>query len=310
MSLVCVTGAFGYSGRSITEELLEAGHQVRTLTGSLRRENPFGERVRVFPLAFDEPAALRRALEGVDVLVNTYWVRFSVAGFSQTLAVENTSRLFEAASDSGVGRVVHVSITNPSLDSPYEYFRGKARLEQALVASGLPHTILRPAVFFGGADILLNNIAWMLRRFPVVGLFGSGQYRIQPIHVGDFARLVVESSTAAGNQVIDAIGPETYSYRELVEIIGRAVGRQRWIIGMPPWLMLAFARLLGAWLGDIVVTREEVDALMDDLLVTDSPPAGTTKLSEWLQQNGQTLGIRYANELARRRDREREYALL
>jgi len=310
MSLFCVTGAFGYSGRFIAEELLAAGHQVRTLTGSMQRENPFGDQVAVFPLAFDDPEALGAALAGVDVLVNTYWVRFSEAGFSQSVAVENTRRLFEAAVAAGVGRVVHVSITNPSLDSPYEYFRGKARLEQALVAAGLPHSILRPAVFFGGPDILLNNIAWMLRRFPVVGVFGSGQYRIQPIHVVDFARLVVEESFAGGERVIDAIGPETFTYRELVETIGRAIGKRRMIVGLPPWLMLAFARVMGALLRDVLVTREEVLALMDGLLATESPPAGTTQLSGWLEQHARTLGRRYGNELARRRDRKREYARL
>ncbi len=206
MATYLVTGSFGYSGRAITKQLLESGHTVRTLTGSPDRAHPFGDQVRVFPLDFDRPDVLERACDGVDVLVNTYWVRFAKAGFSQDDAIRNTRVLFDAAKRAGVGRIIHVSITKPSSDSPYEYFRGKAALEAALVETGLPHSILRPAVLFGGPDILLNNIAWMLRRLPLFGLFGDGQYRLQPIHVEDLANLVVRESDRTENRVVDAIG--------------------------------------------------------------------------------------------------------
>lgn len=301
MATFCITGAYGYSGRYIASRLLDEGHRVRTLTRSGAQDDPFDGRVPAYPMDFEDAAALDQALSDVDVLVNTYWVRFSKAGFSQTLAVENTQRLFEAARRAGVSRVVHTSITNPSEDSPYEYFRGKARLEAALVESGLPHSILRPAVFFGGSDVLLNNIAWLLRRFPVFAIVGDGAYRLQPIHVEDYARLVVEEAGRDGNRRIDAIGPETYSYRELVELIGRAIGAERSIRRVPRWVGLSLAKALGVALGDVLLTGEEIDALADDLLCTDSPPAGTTALSDWLPAHAETLGTTYANELARRR---------
>lgn len=310
MATFTITGAFGYSGSYITEQLLAAGHSVRTLTGSPRRTNAFGDAVQVFPLDFDHPEVLTRACDGADVLVNTYWVRFAKAGFSQVAAVRNTKVLFAAAARAGIGRVVHVSITNPSLDSPYEYFRGKAELETALQQSGLPHTILRPAVLFGGPDILLNNIAWLLRRFPVFGLFGDGRYRLQPIMVEDFAGLVVRESALTGDRIVDAIGPETYTYADLVRCIGRAIGCERRLLRLPRSFGLAASKVLGWCLRDVLVTAEEIDSFMDDLLVTDSPPAGTTKLSEWLPLHAAELGVRYANELARRRDRETAYAEL
>ncbi|MBI2073288.1 MAG: NAD(P)H-binding protein, partial [Gemmatimonadetes bacterium] len=179
--LHAVTGAFGYSGRYIAQRLLDAGHQVVTLTNTIPAVDPFAGRVRRRPLAFDRPVALAESLRGVRVLYNTYWVRFNHRRFTYAQAVRNTLLLFEAARRAGVERIVHVSITNPSRTSPLEYFRGKAELETALQESGLSYAILRPTVLFGSEDILINNIAWMLRRFPVFGIFGDGQYRMQPI---------------------------------------------------------------------------------------------------------------------------------
>jgi uncharacterized protein YbjT (DUF2867 family) len=303
-----VTGAFGYSGRYITERLLRAGRRVRTLTNSPERAHPFGERVEVHPFSFGDPDRLARSLEGVQVLYNTYWVRFNHADFRYAQAVENTRVLFAAARRAGVARVVHVSITNPSEDSALEYFRGKARLERDLRESGLSHAILRPAVLFGGEDILINNIAWALRHLPVFGVFGDGDYRLQPIHVEDFADLAVAQGDAYANITIDAIGPETYRYRDLVRELARILGVRRAIVSVPPSVGYAAGWLLGKVVGDVVITRDEVEGLMQDLLATDSEPAGTTKLSAWAREHDATLGRRYATELGRRRDRRVAYA--
>lgn len=307
-SVHMVTGAYGYTGRFISTELLQRGHEVRTLTGSANRENPFGDRIRAFPLDFGDEGGLVAALSGVDVLYNTYWVRFSKAGFSQERAVENTRRLFDAAGRAGVRRVVHISITNPSEDSPYEYFRGKARLERSLRDSGLSHAILRPAVIFGPEDILINNIVWMLRHLPVFGVFGDGSYRLRPIHVDDFARLAVTQGASTDDATLDAVGPETFTYRELVEVLAQAVGVRRRIVSLPASLALGCTRLLGLFLRDIILTGEEVGALMDDLLTTDAAATGQTRLSDWARQESSRLGARYANELARRRNRTAAYA--
>jgi NADH dehydrogenase len=280
---------------------------VRTLTNSPRRVNPFGDRVEARPFDFDNPGRLAESLRGAEVLYNTYWVRFNWATFQHATAVENTLRLFEAAVKASVRRVVHVSITNPSEDSPLEYFRGKGRLERALRESGLSHAILRPAVLFGKEDILINNIAWMLRRFPVFGVFGDGLYRLQPIYVDDLARLAVEEGGRGENRVVDAIGPETFTYRGLVRATGEIIGRRRPIVSIPPEVGYWMARAVGAFVGDVVLTREEIEGLMADLLYTESAPAGTIKLTEWARRNRRRLGRRYASELARRRDRRAAY---
>ncbi len=305
--LHAVTGAFGYSGRYIAKRLLEQGIRVRTLTNSPGRKSPLSGMVDVSPLSFEDPALLVESLRGVSVLYNTYWVRFNARDFTHSEAVENTRTLFRAAREAGVSRVVHVSITNPSLDSPLEYFHGKAVLENELKESGLSHAILRPAVLFGEEDILVNNIAWMLRRFGVFGVFGDGQYRLQPIHVDDLAALAVARGQDRMDVTIDAIGPETFTYRELVQTIGEAIGKKRPIMSMPPAIGYAAGWVVGKIVGDVVITRPEIEGLMAGLLYVSSPPAGQTKLSLWAREHKDMLGVRYASELGRRRDRTLSY---
>ena len=198
------------------------------------------------PFHFDQPERLAESLAGVSVLYNTYWVRFNHRRFTFADAVRNSRTLFDAARQAGVERIVHVSITNPSLDSPLEYFRGKAEVEEALQASGVSYAILRPAVLFGGEDILINNMAWTLRRLPVFGVFGRGDYRLQPIHVDDLASLAVAQGQRRENVTINAIGPETFTYRELVETIGQIIGRRRPLLPLPPcWRILGRGRSAG-----------------------------------------------------------------
>lgn len=302
-----VTGAFGYSGKYIAQRLLRTGHQVITLTNSPQRANPFGQQIAAYPFNFDNSDALVESLRDVSVLYNTYWVRFNHEAFKHAAAVENTLKLFAAAKEAGVERIVHISITNPSLASPLEYFRGKAELEEALAATGISHAILRPTVLFGKEDILINNIAWLLRNLPLFGVFGDGRYRLQPIFVDDLAQLAVEQGAERETRVIDAIGPETFSYRELVAMIGRAIGAERPIVSIPPWLGLQAGQLLGWLMGDVLITREEIEGLMGDLLYVDSPPTGETRLTDWAKRHADGLGMQYSNELARRRDRQAEY---
>jgi len=295
-----ITGAHGFSGRQIARALIERGHEVRTLTNSAG-DDSLAQSIDTRPLDFEDLPALERAFEGVDVFYNTYWVRFAAAGFDQEVAVGRSAELFRCASLAGVRRIVHVSITHPDQASPWAYFRGKARIEAALRASGVPHSILRPAVVFGSGDILINNIAWLLRRFPVFGIFGDGRYRLRPIHVDDLAQLAASEGQAQRNRVIDAVGPESFEYRELVAMLAKTLERQpRWV-RLSPWLGHVAARALGAWVGDVVLTREEIGALMDGLLDTAGPATGSTLLSTWAHENRAKLGRDYANEVARRR---------
>lgn len=304
---VAVTGAFGYSGRYITHGLLDQGHEVITLTNSLNRPNPFGNRVKAFPFHFEQPDRLRNSLQGVEVLINTYWVRFDHRLFSHQTAVANTKVLFQAARAAGVSRIVHVSITNPDVRSPLPYFSGKGELESAVKALGLSHCILRPTVLFGKEDVLINNIAWSLRRLPIFGVFGRGDYRLQPIHVNDFAALAIQAALSDRDEIIEAVGPETFTYRDLVRTIKRALGTKSIVVGIPPNAGYWACRLIGRLVGDVVITREEIQGLMEGRLCVAAPPRGTVKLSEWIEQHKETLGRHYTSEMARRVDRLSQY---
>ena len=292
-----VTGALGYTGKYITRRLLSMGRRVKTLTGHPDRPNPFGEQVSVQPFNFEEPAALVESLRGAATLYNTYWVRFSHGQVTFEQAIENTKTLITAAEAAGVRRMVHVSIANPSEDSPLPYYKGKALLEKALIQSKLSYAIIRPTVIFGDEDILINNIAWLLRRFPVFAVLGAGDYKIQPIFVEDMAELATNAGGQTENVIVDAAGPEVYTFDALVRLIAKTVRSRARIIHMRPDLALFLSRLIGYLVGDVVLTREEVDGLMSNLLVSSGPPTGRTRLSEWLRQHADTVGARYASEV-------------
>ena len=308
MAIHAVTGAFGFTGKYITRRLLDAGETVITLTNSPDRPNPFGGKVKTFPFRFDDPGAMAESLAGVDVLYNTYWVRFNHGTFGHAEAVRNTEILFAAAKQAGVGRVVHVSIANANEHSSLEYFSGKGYLERVLGESGLSHAIVRPAVLFGPEDILINNIAWTLRRFPVFAMFGSGRYHIQPIHVDDMAKLMIEQGAARENAIVNALGPEDFTYAGLVEMMREKLGLPRPIMSVPPFFGYLASRVIGWFVGDVFVTREEIAGLMADTLhVPGAEPTGLTRLSQWVGENRNTLGRHYHGELVRRTDRTKAY---
>jgi len=296
---VTITGAFSYTGKYVAQLLLDRGYSVRTLTGHPGRENPFGEVVEVFPYNFDRPDELRKSLLGTSTLINTYWVRFPRGEATFEAAVRNTRTLIHAAKSAGVERIVHVSIANPSADSPLGYYRGKAQLEQVVIDSGLSYTIVRPTVIFGDEDILLNNIAWFVRRFAVFGIPGDGRYRIRPIYVEDMARLMADAVDARGNAVIDAVGPETYTFEELVRLIARSIGRSVRFVHVPASFAYLATLVAGWFLGDVVLTWEEYRGLMGNLLAPEGPASGSTRLSEWLAAHKASIGIGYASEVAR-----------
>lgn len=296
---VVITGALSYTGKYATRLLLSRGYNVRTLTFHRYRENSFRERLTVLPYNFDQPDRLMASLQGASVLINTYWVRFPHGGSTFVSAIRNTITLVDAAKRAGIQRIVHVSIANPSLQSPLRYYRGKAELEQIIANSGLSYTIVRPTVIFGPEDILVNNIAWFVRRFPVFGIPGNGKYRIRPIYVEDMARLLVESVESGPNEVINAVGPEIFTFEELVREIAALFGRSARIVHIPTSIAYLSTRLIGLFVRDVILTWEEYKGLTEDLLAPEGPATGETRLSTWLAENRALVGRTYASELAR-----------
>ena len=302
-----ITGALGYTGKVVAEQLLEQGVRLRTLTNSPNRPNPFGDAIDIQPLAFEDPDALARSLDGASVLYNTYWVRFNHKLFTFEQAVANTRTLFEAAKRAGVGRIVHVSILHADEADDLGYYKGKHALEDALMETNIPHAIVRPGVLFGRSDILVNNISWALRHLPVFGVFGDGTYRLRPLHVEDMAALLIEHAEGTGNTVIDAVGPDSFSYIELVRTLAEILQVRRPIMRIPSLIAFAFSKLLNPFVKDVIITKEEVKGLMRGLLDSDKPATGTIKLTDWARQHRDTLGHHYASEVGRRTNRNLSY---
>lgn len=298
----CVTGAFGFTGRFIAARLRAREIGVRTLTNHPDSAAALARSTDTRPYAFDRPEQLAKDLEGVHTLYNTYWVRFERGATRYEHAVQNTRRLFAAARAAGVARVVHVSIANADADSDLPYYRGKGILERELAASGPSHAIVRPTVLFGDDAILIHNIAWLLRQLPVFAIAGRGDYRLQPVHVDDLARLCVELGESSEDVVRDAAGPEVFAYRELVELLRAAVGSRARLVSLPAPLCFGLASVLGFFVRDVLITRDELIGLRRNLLVSHQPPACATRLRDWIGMHRDDLGTRYRSELARHFD--------
>jgi NADH dehydrogenase len=255
--------------------------------------------VKAYPYHFDQPALLIEHLQGADTLYNTYWIRFEYGAATFARAVANTRTLFECARRAGVRKIVHLSVTNPALDSPLPYYAGKAQQEEVLKKAGLPYAGLRPTLVFGEGDILVNNIAWLMRSFPVFPIFGSGDYRLQPVHVEDVARLAVECAQGEDSLILDAVGPETFSFEAFLRLMAAQIKPGLRLVPLPPGLGIALGRLIGLASGDVLLTRDELRGLMDEKLTSDQAPNGRLRFSAWLAANRELLGRRYASELGR-----------
>ena len=244
-------------------------------------------------------------MRGADVLYNTYWVRYNHHSkqFDHEIATDNCRLIFEAAKEAGVRRVVFFSVAHPEQAPKWSYFRGKVITERLLKDCGISYAIVRPTVLFGGGrNVLVNNIAWMLRYIPVFGLFGWGNYPIQPVHVRDVASIAINLGAGDDDITRDATGPETYNYRDFIKLIARSMGVRRLLFPMPAIVAWMAGRVMGLFLRDMVITRGEIRGLMQGLVASEEEPLGKISFSEWVAEKGPEMGRHYHNDLE-----EREY---
>ena len=297
--LDAVTGAFSFTGHAIAARLLDDGRQVVTLVRRRPVVDPFHDRIRVAETSLDDLPALTAELQGVDTLYNTHWIRFERGDVTFELAIARTLRLIEAARRAEVRRLVHISVVNASESAPTDYFIAKARLEDRVRESGLSHAIVRPTLTYGEGDILVNNLCWVLRRFPAFGVPGDGRYRLQPVHVDDVATIAVRAGNRGDDLETDAAGPDILTFDEFVRLLAKSIGRRVWLVHMPPMLSLGASRMLGLLVRDLLLTSHEVTELTASLLVSNDPPAGTTRLADWAAAHAGQLGRDYHSELDR-----------
>lgn len=294
-----MTGAFSFTGGFIARRLLADGRRVRTLTNHPRRTGAEELDVDIVPLQFTDRDALIESLRGVDVLYNTYWIRFPHASTGFGDAIANTRRLMFAAAAAGVRKVVHISVSNPSFDSPLDYYAGKARAEKVVRDSGLQWAVVRPTLIFGPGDILINNIAWLLRRVAVFFIPGHGSYRLQPVAGEDVAEIAVWAAGKTASVTVDAAGPDITTYADLVDSIAIAIQHKRRIFFTSPTVTLIATRVLGRYVKDVILTAQKLSGLMDEHLVSTEPPRGQRGIENWLLRAADTLGLSYASELDR-----------
>ena len=294
-----VTGAFSYTGRFIARRLIAQGRRLKTLTNHPGRPGTEDIKAEVAPLQFADRAALVDSLRGGDVLYNTYWVRFNHGRLHFGDAIANTRILMGAAREAGMRKVVHISVSNPSEDSPLDYYVGKAKAERVVRESRVAWAIVRPTLIFGAGDILINNIAWLLRRFRYVGIPGKGDYRLQPVAGEDVAEIATWAAEQIDNVVVDAAGPDVVYYSEMVESIAIAVGKHPRFFYMSPRVSMLVARVIGRYVNDVMLNDQELEGLMSELLVSYERPRGTTRFDNWLLSCADTIGRSYASELDR-----------
>ena len=293
---VVITGAFSFTGAAVASELSRRGWTVCSLTN--RRRPPGADHIASVPLRF-ESKHLETVLSAADAFVNTYWLRFPYGGQTFETAVANSKLLIEGATQAGIGRFVHLSVSNAASNSNLGYYRGKAEVEAALRTSRLSYSIVCPTLIVGPRDVLTNNIAWFLRRFPIFPIPDGGNYRLRPLTLGDAGRIVADETESSETAQIDAAGPEIMTFREYVHTVARACGLRRTVVGVPGNLALAALRLVQRFLKDVVLTREELLGLQQEALLSHQSPRAKESVTDWLRQNGETLGRRYANDLDR-----------
>jgi len=296
--MISVTGAFNFTGRYIAKELLQMGEKVQTLTNHPERD-PFGGAIASFPLDFTKPEKLVQLLQGTKILFNTYWVRYQHGAISHQLAVENIKILVDCAMKAGIKRFVHISVTNPSLETNLPYFKGKAEAEELIKRSGISYAIIRPSLIFGIEDVLINNIAWLIRHFPLFPIFNKGEAWIQPVFAEDNAKIAVEGGFKTENLIWDSVGPERFPFAEIVRMLAKALSRNIWIPRIPNTLTLSLSRIIGFLQKDQLLTRDEMIGLLEDRLISSDVTRGTTSFATWIQENSGFLGTKYLNDFNR-----------
>jgi uncharacterized protein YbjT (DUF2867 family) len=294
-----VTGSFGYIGKYITERLLDLSKEVKTITTHPKKPSPFGDRVKAHSYNFEKPDKLVSALYGASTLYNTYWIRFEYGGLTYGQALKNSFTLFRCAKEAGVKKIIHISVTHASVDADLPYYKGKGIQEKMLADVGVPYAIVRPTLVFGKEDILVNNIAWMIRRFPIFPVFGLGDYKVQPVFVGDLAKIATDQENEPSGVCLDAIGSETFTFEEMLYLIATKIGSTVRFVRMKPTLAILCAKIIGMFCRDVVLTHNEIKGLMRGCLTSQQAPNGNTRFSDWLEQNKEIVGCSYSSELAR-----------
>jgi len=239
---ICIAGGTGFVGQQIIFSLTRAGHTIRVLT----RASSHGNDLKPLPsveIAVGDvynPDFLRRSVDGCDDVINLVGILnergFGGGGFRRA-HTELTRGVLQAVRSAGVARLLQVSALKAAVDAPSYYLRTKGEAEQLIRDANftLDWTIFQPSVMFGPGDSFLNRFAGLLASIPFIFPLARPNTRFQPVFVDDVIEALLRSlqGGAGSRQSYELGGPQVYSLREIVALVGKLTGRRRWIMGLP-----------------------------------------------------------------------------
>ena len=229
---VFLTGGTGFVGSEVLRQLVAAGHTVRCLVrAGSEGKLAVREGVEVHRGDVTEPDSLEGALDGCEAVVHLVGIIREFPGKRITfkrMHFEATRNMVEAAEAQGVKRYLQMSANGTRENAATPYHQTKWQAEEAVRASSLDWTIFRPSLIFGPADAFVNMLADMMRKLPVLPVIGDGRYRMSPVAVEDVAASFVKalSLPETVGKTFHCCGPQSYSYDEVLDLIGSALGKQ------------------------------------------------------------------------------------
>ncbi|HEY6873787.1 MAG TPA: complex I NDUFA9 subunit family protein [Geobacteraceae bacterium] len=227
---IFLTGGTGFIGGHLRRALLDRGHELRLLVH--RRGDGFEAGVEQVEGDVTRPESFAGRVEGCDATINLVGIIREFPGRGVTferLHVEATRNVIEAARGAGVKRHLQMSALGTRPNATSAYHRSKFRAEECVRGSGLDWTIFRPSIVFGPQDDFVNKLAGYIRHYPAVPVIGDGTYRLQPVSADDVARcfaMALEMPDTA-SKTFELCGPDRFPYNEMLDLIGRAIGKPR-----------------------------------------------------------------------------------
>lgn len=227
---IFASGSTGFVGGHLCAELLGRGHQLRLLTHQRQSSQVAG--VEMISGEVTLPESYVDALQGCDAVINLVGIIREFPGRGITfdrLHVEATRAMVGAARQSGIKRYLQMSALGTRPGATSRYHQTKFQAEELVRSSGLDFTIFRPSIIFGPRDAFVNMLAGYIRSYPAVPVIGNGRYQLQPISADDVSRcfaIALEMPETIG-KTFELCGLDRFSYNELLDIIGRVLGKDR-----------------------------------------------------------------------------------